>query len=165
MHKPGAALCSRCPPRLFHIRSQALAPNQSLSFYQGMSNPYPFIHARYRPTMSPHAACGSLAVEKSMHSSRACFSSLQTQQGYRGLVKRSSTSPSHANAENGKWKGQIERHTLTFSALWPWGLRSAAALFGRMAPLMPEPVGRVCCDWVDMIAGRCSSDGCAALRA
>lgn len=32
-------------------------------------------------TISAHAACGSLAVEKSMHSSRAAFSSLHTQQG------------------------------------------------------------------------------------
>lgn len=35
----------------------------------------------YLVTMSAHAACGSFAVEKSMHSSRAAFSSLHTQQG------------------------------------------------------------------------------------
>lgn len=35
----------------------------------------------YFVTMSAHAAWGSLAVENSMHSSRAAFSSLQTQQG------------------------------------------------------------------------------------
>lgn len=35
----------------------------------------------YFPTKSMHAACGSLDVENSMHSSRAAFSSLQTQQG------------------------------------------------------------------------------------
>lgn len=52
-----------------------------VKFFHGMSNPYPFIQLRYLPTKSPHAAWGSLAVENSMHSSRACFSSLHTQQG------------------------------------------------------------------------------------
>jgi hypothetical protein len=48
---------------------------------QAKSNPNPFIQARYLVTISAHAAWGSLAVEKSMHSSRAAFSSLHTQQG------------------------------------------------------------------------------------
>lgn len=39
------------------------------------------MHILYFPTMSAHASWGSLAVENSMHSSRAAFSSLQTQQG------------------------------------------------------------------------------------
>src|ERR1700761_53497 len=49
---------------------------------QGMLNPYPAIQLRYLLTRSLHASCGSAAVEKSMHSSRADFSSLQTQQGW-----------------------------------------------------------------------------------
>jgi hypothetical protein len=48
---------------------------------QAKSNPKPFIQARYLVTISAHAAWGSLAVENSMHSSRAAFSSLHTQQG------------------------------------------------------------------------------------
>ena len=51
-----------------------------LSLY-AKSNPKPFIQLLYFVTISAHAAWGSLAVEKSMHSSRAAFSSLQTQQG------------------------------------------------------------------------------------
>lgn len=39
------------------------------------------MHILYLPTRSPQASWGSLAVENSMHSSRAAFSSLQTQQG------------------------------------------------------------------------------------
>jgi hypothetical protein len=45
------------------------------------SNPNPFIQLLYLLTKSPHAAWGSLAVENNMHSSRAAFSSLHTQQG------------------------------------------------------------------------------------
>ena len=37
---------------------------------------------RYFPTKSLHASCGSEDVENNMHSSRFCFSSVQTQQGY-----------------------------------------------------------------------------------
>jgi hypothetical protein len=53
----------------------------SHSLFYTKSNPNPFIHSLYFPTRSPHASCGSFAVENSMHSSRAAFSSLQTQQG------------------------------------------------------------------------------------
>ena len=75
------------PPRLSYkyIRSPphhppTIAPSPLLSLY-AKSNPKPFIQLLYLLTKSPHAAWGSLAVENSMHSSRAAFSSLQTQQG------------------------------------------------------------------------------------
>jgi hypothetical protein len=40
-----------------------------------------------------HAACGSFDVENSMHSSRAAFSSLQTQQGLGFVVAVPSVAP------------------------------------------------------------------------
>ena len=48
---------------------------------QRPQNPYPAIQTLYLSTSSRHPACGSAPVENSMHSSRAAFSSLQTQQG------------------------------------------------------------------------------------
>lgn len=38
----------------------------------------------YLDTILSHSFCGSSVLEKSMHSSRAAFSSLHTQQGYEG---------------------------------------------------------------------------------
>lgn len=43
--------------------------------------PYPAMQALYWSTSDAQSAAGSLAVEKSMHSSRFCFSSLHTQHG------------------------------------------------------------------------------------
>ena len=70
-------------PHAHPIPSHLISPSPSFSLdkAQAKSNPKPFIQARYLVTISAHAACGSLAVEKSMHSSRAAFSSLHTQQG------------------------------------------------------------------------------------
>jgi hypothetical protein len=73
----------------YHTSSSSqnpLIPNPPLypppsSRNQAKSNPNPFIQLRYLVTISAHAAWGSLAVENSMHSSRAAFSSLHTQQG------------------------------------------------------------------------------------
>jgi len=46
-------------------------------------NPNPRIHSRYRSTMPTHSPLsGSAPEENSMHSSRAAFSSLQTQHGW-----------------------------------------------------------------------------------
>lgn len=45
-------------------------------------NPNPAMHVLYLEIMSRHSAWGSLPLEKSMHSSRAAFSSLHTQHGY-----------------------------------------------------------------------------------
>jgi hypothetical protein len=69
-------------PLLIPFSSHIPLPSPLLSSNsQAKSNPNPFIQARYLVTISAHAACGSLAVENSMHSSRAAFSSLHTQQG------------------------------------------------------------------------------------
>lgn len=75
---------SPSPPRLSYkyIRSPPHhPPTIAPSPLYARSNPKPFIQLLYLLTKSPHAAWGSLAVENSMHSSRAAFSSLQTQQG------------------------------------------------------------------------------------
>ena len=46
------------------------------------SKPNPFMHDRYWSMVDWQAFAGSAALEKSMHSSRFAFSSLQTQHGY-----------------------------------------------------------------------------------
>ena len=46
-----------------------------------MLNPNPDMQLLYRPTSVSHSLIGSSLLEKSMHSSRAAFSSLHTQQG------------------------------------------------------------------------------------
>ena len=72
--------------------------------HHAILNPNPLIQLRYLLTMSLQSSCGSEALLKSIHSSRALFSSLQTQQG------------------------------LTLGvASEPWGLRSAARLLGCIA--------------------------------
>jgi hypothetical protein len=75
---PPGKLISSSDPILF---SYSPPLPSSLNKNQAKSKPNPFIQARYLVTISAHAACGSLAVENSMHSSRAAFSSLHTQQG------------------------------------------------------------------------------------
>jgi hypothetical protein len=65
----------------FPRTTSSLSSSSILKPDQAKSNPNPFIQLRYLVTISAHAACGSLAVENSMHSSRAAFSSLHTQQG------------------------------------------------------------------------------------
>lgn len=49
--------------------------------FHGRSNPNPFIQLLYLSIVLAQSLCGSLALLKSMHSSRDAFSSLQTQQG------------------------------------------------------------------------------------
>jgi len=49
---------------------------------QCVANPNPAMQLRYRLTRSWHSCCGLSLREKSMHSSRAAFSSLHTQQGF-----------------------------------------------------------------------------------
>ena len=78
---PPGKLHSSSDPILIPYSPSLLSPSPSFSTNQARSNPNPFIQARYLVTISAHAACGSLAVENSMHSSRAAFSSLHTQQG------------------------------------------------------------------------------------
>jgi hypothetical protein len=63
------------------------------SHLQAKSNPNPFIQLLYLPTKSIHASCGSFDVENSMHSSRAAFSSLHTQQGLGFVVALPSVGP------------------------------------------------------------------------
>ena len=68
----------------FHIPSDGAqhAPSRSqFAAIYARSKPNPFMQLLYLPTKSMHASCGSLEVEKSIHSSRAAFSSLHTQQG------------------------------------------------------------------------------------
>ena len=65
-------------PSIYRSRTDCLS--------HGRLNPKPDIQLLYLPTRSLHPSCGSAAREKSMHSSRAFFSSLQTQQGWQLLL-------------------------------------------------------------------------------
>jgi len=50
--------------------------------HQGNSNPKPFIQILYLSIVEAQSFSGSLALLKSIHSSRLAFSSLHTQHGY-----------------------------------------------------------------------------------
>lgn len=58
-----------------------ISPASSNPPLYAKSKPKPFMQLLYLPTKSMHASWGSFDVENSMHSSRAAFSSLHTQQG------------------------------------------------------------------------------------
>lgn len=53
-------------------------------FSHPILNPNPAIQVRYLSTMVAHSSAGCSLLENSMHSSRAAFSSLQTQHGWGG---------------------------------------------------------------------------------
>lgn len=77
----------------FSMRSAVICANMSRSIcctccknFQAersghTSKPNPFMHDRYWSMVDLQSLAGSAALEKSMHSSRFAFSSLQTQQG------------------------------------------------------------------------------------
>lgn len=85
-----------------------------------MLKPYPAMQALYLETRSLHASWALSLVEKSMHSSRAAFSSLQTQQGCPMF------------SQNSAAKMVVARHRRTFgfaaAAEVPVDLRSAPRL-------------------------------------
>jgi len=69
----------------------------------GRENPKPFMQALYLSIVVAQAVCGSFALLKSIHSSRAAFSSLHTQQGYKNV-----------SASDEQRVGEKNRRTLYF---------------------------------------------------
>lgn len=98
------------------------------------SKPNPFMQDRYCSMVDWQSFAGSAALEKSMHSSRFDFSSLQTQQGY----KDEQVSTSGVTTKKKRvYRGDGADGPLA----WKWHRRSRVLVAARLVPQREWLVG------------------------